>query len=177
MAGVGQSSRPTDTSLKLAGGQTRLAQRDGCRRSRLPGKADKRKLVDGQACRLDAIKNFTNIFYDPRHPCSFSTYEKLYRTVKTQSGVETSAVKSWLEQQNAYTLHKPIRKRFPRNPYTVNNIMDLLEANLVDVESLAKHNDGYRYLLTVIDVFTKHLHIVPLKSKTSKAVSERSNQF
>ena len=50
--------------------------------------------------------------------------------------------------------------------------MDLREADLVDVQSLAKHNDGHRYLLTVIDVFTKYLHVVPLKSKTAKGVSE-----
>ena len=155
MAGGGSQ---TDTSLKLASSHTRLAQRDGRRRSKFAGKADKRKLVDGQACRLDAIKNFTNIFYDPRHPCSFSTYEKLYRTAKTQSGVEPSAVKSWLEQ-DAYTLHKPIRKRCPRNPYTVNNIMDLCKADLVDVQSLAKHNDGHRYLLTIIDVF-KNIYVL-----------------
>jgi len=106
--------------------------------------ADKQKLADGQAYRFDVIKNFTNNFYDPRNPCSFSTYEKLYRRAKTQSGVELSAVKSWLEQQDAYTLHKPVRKQFPRNPYTVNNIMDLWEADLVDVQSPAKHNDGHR---------------------------------
>ena len=70
---------------------------------------------------------------------SFSTFQKLYSTAKAQRGVEPSTVKSWLEQQDAYTLHKPVRKRFPRNPYTVNNIMDLWEADLVDVHSLAKH--------------------------------------
>ena len=142
MVGGGQSLRQTDTSLKLAGSQTDW-------RSAMPGgqssrQTDTQKLADGQAYRLDAIKNFTNNFYDPRNPCTFSTYEKLYRTAKTQSGVEPSAVKSWLEQQDAYTLHKPVRKRFPRNPYTVNNIMDLWEADLVDVQSLAKHNDDHR---------------------------------
>jgi transposase InsO family protein len=49
--------------------------------------------------------------------------------------------------------------------------MDVWECDLVDVQSLAKHNDGYRFLLTVIDVFSKYLHIVPLKSKTGTAVS------
>jgi len=46
MAG-GESSRQADTSLKLAGGQTRLAQRYGWRRSKFAGKADKQKLVNG----------------------------------------------------------------------------------------------------------------------------------
>jgi len=43
--------------------------------------------------------------------------------------------------------------------------------DLVDVQSLSKY-DNHRYLLTVIDVFSKYLHIVPLKSKIGKAVSE-----
>jgi len=50
--------------------------------------------------------------------------------------------------------------------------LDVFEADLVDVQSLAKHNDNHRYLLTVIDVFSKYLHILPLKSKTGKAISE-----
>jgi len=35
---------------------------------------------------------------------------------------------------------------------------------------VTKYKDGARYLLTVIDVFSKFLHIVPLLSKTGKAV-------
>ena len=49
--------------------------------------------------------------------------------------------------------------------------MDVWESDLVDVQSLSKYNDKYRYLLTVIDVFTKYLHIVPLRSKTGTAVA------
>jgi len=41
----------------------------------------------------------------------------------------------------------------------------------VDVQALSKHNDGHKYLLTVIDVFSKFLHIVLLNSKTGKDVS------
>ena len=121
---------------------------------------------------LDEITDFIDNYYDPSNPSSFSTFQKLYSTAKAQRGVEPGTVKTWLEQQDAYTRLKPVRKRFPRNPYTVNNILDSWEADLVDVEALAKHNDGHRYLLTVIDVFTKYLHIVPLKSKTAKAVIE-----
>ena len=126
----------------------------------------KQSLAGGQNNWLEEIKDFTalaNAYYEPSCAAGFSTYDKLLRTAKTQPGVDPSTVKTWLEQQDAYTLHKPVRKRFPRNPYTVNNIMDLWEANMVDVQALAKHNDGHRYLLTVIDVFTKYLHVVPLK--------------
>ena len=63
-----------------------------------------------------------------------------------------------------------MRKRFPRNPYTVNNINDVWECDLVDAQGLSKYNDGVKYLLTVIYVFSKFLHIIPLISKTGEAV-------
>jgi transposase InsO family protein len=53
----------------------------------------------------------------------------------------------------------------------VNNINDVWESELIDVQGLAKQNDGVKYLLTVIDVFLKFLRIVPLKSKTGKDVT------
>jgi len=59
-----------------------------------------------------------------------------------------------------------------RNPYTVLNVLDVWEADSVDVQFFAKQNDNHRYLITIIDVFSNYLHIVPLKLKTCKAVSE-----
>ena len=49
--------------------------------------------------------------------------------------------------------------------------MDGWGSELVDVQSFSKHNDKYRYLLTVTDVFTKYIHVVPLHSKTGTAVA------
>jgi len=82
-----------------------------------------------------------------------------------------SQIKAWLETQDAYTLHRPLRKRFPRNPYTVNNINDVWEMDILDLTSLKKYNNNYRYLLQVIDVFSKYLHSVPLRTKTGKEVA------
>jgi len=53
----------------------------------------------------------------------------------------------------------------------VTNINDVWESDLVDVQGLAKYDDDIKYLLTVIDVFSKFLHIIPLKSKTGKTVT------
>jgi hypothetical protein len=73
--------------------------------------------------------------------------------------------------QDAYTLHRKLRRKFPRNPYTVNNLIDVWESNLIDVQAFGKFNHNYKFLLTVIDVFSKLLHIVPLKSKSGMAVT------
>ena len=49
--------------------------------------------------------------------------------------------------------------------------MDVWECDLMDMQSRSKYNDKYKYLLSVIDDFTKFLHIVPLRSKTGTTVS------
>jgi len=46
------------------------------------------------------------------------------------------------------------------------------ECDLLDVQSLAKHNDDHRYLLIVIEVLSKFLHIVQLKTKTGNVVMD-----
>jgi len=82
-----------------------------------------------------------------------------------------SQAEAWLETQDANTLHRPLRKRFPRNPYIVNNIDDVWEIDILDLTSLKKYKNNYRYLLQVIDVFSKYQHSVPLRIKTGKEVA------
>ena len=53
----------------------------------------------------------------------------------------------------------------------MNNVMDVWECDLVDVRALGRFNDNYKYILSVIDVFSKFLHLVPLRSKTGTAVA------
>ena len=80
-------------------------------------------------------------------------------------------MRAWLENQDTYTLHRHVKNRFARNPYPVNNVMDVWECDLLDVRALGKYNDKYVYIISVIDVFSKFLHLVPLRSKTGTAVS------
>ena len=50
------------------------------------------------------------------------------------------------------------------------NIDDIWSADLKDMQSLAKENDGYKYLLNVIDLFSKIAYSIPLKSKSSEGI-------
>ena len=63
------------------------------------------------------------------------------------------------------------RNRFSRYPYSLTNVMDVWEWDLVDVRYLGRFNDSYKYILTVIDVFSKFLHMVQLKVKTGATVA------
>ena len=86
-------------------------------------------------------------YFDPKHPAGFGSVAKLVKASK----IRKRDVGEWLSGQNTYNLHKPVRKKFPRNPYTVTNIDDAWEMGLVDISSLSKYKNNY--LLNVIDIF------------------------
>lgn len=115
------------------------------------------------------MNNLTEIFYNPKHSAGFSSSSKLIKALKGK--VPPKKVKEWLQSQDAYTLHKPIRKNFQRNKYSVSNKDDLWESDLVDMRSLNKYNNGINYILTVIDVFSKFAWAVPLKTKKGSCVA------
>ena len=83
------------------------------------------------------IMSLGKFYYDPEHPAGFGSAAKLVKDGKNNE----RAVEEWLSGQDTYTLHKPVRKRFSRNPYTATNIDDVWEIGLGDLSSLSKYND------------------------------------
>lgn len=109
-----------------------------------------------------------NIFYDTSHPAGYSTARRLSEATH----LPLDKVQSWLQAEEPYTLHRPKRKRFPRGHYKVFFPDELWQADLVDMSAFQKDNDHVRYLLTVVDVFSKMAFVQPLKSKTGPSVTQ-----
>jgi len=112
----------------------------------------------------------SRLYYGPRRPTAFSTLRKLGVALKKNNN-KLDDIRDWLDKQDSYTLHRPIGKRFARNPNTVNNVMDIRECDLVEVRALGKLKDNYKYISSVIDVFSKFLQLIPLRSKTGTVVA------
>jgi hypothetical protein len=91
------------------------------------------------------IMSVCKVYYEPNHVAGFGSVAKLVKAGKTKK----RDVEEWLSGQNTYTLHKLVRKRFPRNPYTVTNIDNVWKMDLADFSSLSKYNDKHKYLLNV----------------------------
>jgi len=106
-------------------------------------------------------------YLNPRAPGSFGGVEALRRYARKSR----KAVIDCLVGQDAYTMHKPTCTRFPRRRTFAQGIADLFQIDLADVSNLSPHNDGYRYLLNCIDVYTKRAWSIPLKTKTGREVS------
>lgn len=69
-------------------------------------------------------------------------------------------------------IHKNVRKNFPRRHVILKDIDDVWQADLVDMQSFSKDNSQYKYILTVIDAFSKYAWAYPLKLKNKETVTE-----
>ena len=108
----------------------------------------------------------SSAYYDIKGVGSFGGIQAL--TKKTKGNQKQ--IKEWLESQDAYTLHKQVRYRFPRRKTIVSGPSQQWQADLIDVSRLSRHNQGNKFLLTCIDVFSKKAWVVPLKNKSGTSL-------
>ena len=113
------------------------------------------------ACMHGRMKRLEKQYYDPANPIGFTGN---HRHLKNPNA------KEWLSKQDAYTMHKPIRRRFKTRSYQTSHVDRQWQADLVDMQGLSAHNDGYRYLLTCIDIFSRYAWAVPIKTKLANDV-------
>ena len=111
---------------------------------------------------------FKNIYTDPSNPGAFGGIRNLYiQAKKVDPNITLKNVKDWLKRQHTYTLHRPARRRWKRNRIYVSYIDEQWEIDLIDLQIYSVQNDGYKYLLMIIDVFSKYLFAFPTKTKTA----------
>ena len=69
-------------------------------------------------------------------------------------------------------MHKPIKRKFQRRHVNAFEIDDVWGADLVEMREWEKQNKGFRYMLNVIDVFSKFAWSIPMKNKTGVTTLE-----
>ena len=113
-------------------------------------------------------------YHDPADPGSLGGVDRLLRRAKELKipDVDRETVENVLKQEQAYTLHKPARRHFPRNHIYVKGIDGQWQGDLADMQSLSRQNDGMRYILTVIDVFSKFAWAQPVRSKDAGTIRD-----
>ena len=78
------------------------------------------------------------------------------------SGVANNEIKQNL--QLTEELHKPIIKKLKKKVYSGFKY-NIWGTDLADIQLISKFNNGFRFLLCVIDIFSKYSWVVPLKDK------------
>ena len=66
----------------------------------------------------------------------------------------------------AEELHRPVKKKFPRRSVRAKDKDTIWSMDLVDMSEWAKDNDNNKFMLTVVDVFTRFAWARPMKTKS-----------
>jgi len=116
---------------------------------------------------MDWRSYLESIYYDPKHPGSFSSVDKLYRAVKDEGKFKIGRyrIRKWLNGQETHGVHGEVRRKFKRNRVVVGGIDEQWDGDTMDMSSFAKANAGFRYILLLIDIFSKYIWVQPLKTK------------
>lgn len=78
---------------------------------------------------------------------------------------------SLIKEQIVRELHRPARRNFVRRHTVIKGINDLWQADLAEMQHHSRQNKGYRYILVVINCFSKYVWTAPLKTKSAKDVA------
>ena len=73
-------------------------------------------------------------------------------------------------EQLSEELHKPIFRKFKRREVYSAFKDNIWAADLADIQLISKFNKGFRFLLCVIDIYSKYAWVVPLKDKTGVSI-------
>lgn len=106
------------------------------------------------------------IYFDVGNPASFGGVKRLQQ----ESRLPLKDVKAWLRSQRTYTTHKSARKHYPTRQYVTRGIDHQWQSDLVDMIKYSRMNQGYNYLLTAIDMFSRYAWAIPLKRKTPSEI-------
>ena len=117
-------------------------------------------------------KYLKDIYLDPLHPGSFGSPDRLYKIVKKEGKykISHSQIKKWIQKQESYSLNKGVKKKFQKGRVEVEGIDDQFDIDLASLIYYADDNDGYKYLLVVIDIFSRYGWVEPLKDKTANEI-------
>lgn len=121
-------------------------------------------------------KRSIEIYIDPAHPASFSHPEKVHQYLRKEKGfknVNLKQVKQALYSLNSYSQHKRLINKYSRMITRSDDADERWQIDLMKIENLTSNIDKpFKYLLLIIDVFTRFLFAVPLYDKSRKEVTE-----
>lgn len=101
-------------------------------------------------------------------PFALSTIQRLQSLKKFKK----NDIQNYLQSKDSFTLHAKTWKKYPRNYFKIEHLGDLAQADLADMSRYKSVNNNYKYLLFLIEVFSKQLAVIPLKTKTAEEVTK-----
>ena len=97
-------------------------------------------------------------------------FDSLYSDL-AQPGAFTQKIKLYLRKNQTHSLHRPKRQKFPRRRIITHFPGQIIQSDLIDMQKYSNKNNGFNYILVVIDCFSKFLWCYALKNKSGLQTS------
>ena len=98
------------------------------------------------------------IYTDLKNPASLSGVSELKKALPDKS---INEIKDYLSSNNVYTLHKKQAKKFKRRKFICSRPGAIITADVAYMHHYEKQNEGFKYLVVFIDMFSRYTHVVP----------------
>jgi len=111
-------------------------------------------------------------------PVAFTSKRNVLREVKkTVKSATLKDVTNYLQGIDSYTLHRSSRKSFQTRKFLSQGINYEWQADLIILSSKHAKLNKSKYLLSVIDVFSRKLSCLPLKKKTNEEIIRKFSKI
>ena len=143
--------------------------------------ADHKDLIN----RTKADKVLRGIAYDIASNPKYDGYQrglasmvyKFFDKSSTGSGLKKLKNTARISSILADELHKPIIRKFDKRKVYSQFKDNIWGVDLADMQSLSRKNKGIKYLLCVIDLYSKQAFVIPLKVKKGISIVNAFNKI
>lgn len=108
-----------------------------------------------------------SIYSNPQHPAAYGGVKPLQKA----TGNKIKNVKKFLNKNATYRKFKKNVTKFKRARIHVTSMSHIYQSDLFDCQKLSGSNSGYRYILLVVDCFSRMIYARPLKRKSAELVA------
>jgi len=120
---------------------------------------------------MSKIAILKSIFYNTKKPGGYSGTNILLRYAKKiNKNITKKDVTRFLLSQKSSSLWAPRYTRYKRNSFVQIKRNFQFSIDLMFLVNYSEINDGFKYLLTTIDVFSRQAHVFALRTKKSEEV-------
>ena len=111
-----------------------------------------------------------NIYYDPNYPGAYGGVEKLYRAVRKEGKyvIGRTKIRNWLLKQEDYAVHRETRSKFKRRRVVAPFVDYQWDVDTANMTFYKKENDGNAFFVLAIDILSKFIWTVPLRTTTGQ---------
>jgi hypothetical protein len=110
------------------------------------------------------------LYFSTLSPVAFTSFNKIWRYIsadpKRPKGLDTQTLKHWLDKQDAYTVFKQPPSKVRTEKIIVEYPDQMWDCDIMVMED-GKLNNGFKYVLCVIDLFSRYLWVRATKTKTA----------